>query len=154
MFYNFTSNHIFVRHLLPLKGVQFFSKLHAYHSPRDIRNCTHTKQLRRPLMSHIKLHPSSTSTISNRSWLLCVHNPCAALLDSWMSVTTSCFHPNAFCLITEQHQYSLTLTVKCAHCILHCLKFGNHRLGLQCRVQYTRWSIVKYVPIAHNTSGV
>jgi len=87
------------------KELYFFSKLHAYRSPR---NCTLTKQLRRPLTNHIELHPSSTSTIANCSWLLCVHNPCAALLDSWMSVTTPCFHPNTICFITIRHQYSPT----------------------------------------------
>ena len=83
----------------------YLYKLHAYHSPRAIRNCTLTKQLRCPLTNYVKLHPSSTSTIANCSWLLCVHNPDAALLDSRLSVTTPCFHPNAFCFITERHQY-------------------------------------------------
>ena len=45
------------------------------------------------------------SAVAHGSWLLHTNSPCVAFLDSWMSVTTPCFHPKAFCFITEQHQY-------------------------------------------------
>ena len=43
----------------PIEKRAIFSKLHAFCSLRDVRNCTLSKRLRRALPNQVKLHPSN-----------------------------------------------------------------------------------------------